>query len=287
MSSSVQSSPHSSTRWIERHALISYFALAYLIGWIPMIPRVLASRGLLPAGFSSNVSDLILVLSPAISALIITGLTKGRAGVRALLSRYGIWRVGLGWYGVALLLPGLMLLGAIIVGTLLGKFGQAVPPLPAIVTTFIGALVFNGIFNQEEIGWRGFALPRMQARWSALQSSLVLGVIWGLWHIPLFLELGTPNAQLPYLGFVINVIASSILLTWMFNNTRGSLLLCQLLHQAGNAWAAALLPVPDVSALSIYWVLESLVAIGLIVVYGPTRLSRQPVQQVAKSPTAA
>src|SRR5262249_26869872 len=159
-------------------------------------------------------------------------LTRGRAGVRALLARYGIWRVGLGYYGVALLLPFLLLLGAILISTLLGTFGQAVPPLPVVVTTIIVALVFNGIFNQEEIGWRGFAPPRLQARWSALQASLVLGVIWGLWHLPLFLTLGTPNAQLPFLGFLLNVMAQTILLTWLFNSTRGSLLLCQLLHQA-------------------------------------------------------
>jgi membrane protease YdiL (CAAX protease family) len=225
--------------------------------------------------------DLILINSPAIAALMITGMTTGRAGIRALLSRYAIWRVGLGWYGVALVLPGLLLLGAISVSTLLGLFGRAVPPLPSIVTTFLVALVLQCLFSQEEVGWRGFALPRMQARWSALQSSAVLGVIWGLWHIPLFLTLGTPNAQLPFLGFMLNVMSQAILLTWMFNSTRGSLLLCQLFHQSGNAWAAALIPVPDVAALWMYWVLNSLVAIGVIVVYGSARLSRQPVEQAA------
>jgi len=121
----------------------------------------------------------------------------------------------------------------------------------------------------------------MQARWSALQSSAVLGVIGGLWHIPLFLTLGTPNAQLPFLGFMLNVMTQAVQLTWMFNSTRGSLLLCQLFHQSGNAWAAALIPAPDVGAFWIFVVLNSLVAIGLIVVYGSGRLSRHPVQQVA------
>ena len=74
-----------SHRWIERHALISYFVLTFLIGWLPMIPRVLASRGLLPASLSTSLFDVILILSPGISALIIMGITDGRAGVRALL----------------------------------------------------------------------------------------------------------------------------------------------------------------------------------------------------------
>jgi len=278
--------PLQSNGWIERHALVSYFALTFLIGWIPMIPKVLASRGLLPAGFSSPVFDLILVLSPAISALIVTGMTTGRAGVRALLSRYRIWRVGPGWYAVALLLPAVTYVGAFSVNTLLGRDGAAMPPLPSVLTTFVAALVFEFVFNQEEIGWRGFALPRMQAQWSALQASLVLGVIWGLWHIPLFLTQGTPNAQLPFLGFFINVMSQAIVLTWLFNSTRGSLLLCQLFHQSGNAWAGALVPVPDANIFWIFYVLNVLVAIGVVVVYGATRLSRQPVQQMAM-PSAA
>jgi CAAX protease family protein len=278
--------PPQSDGWIERHALVSYFALTFLIGWIPMVPRVLASRGLLSGDFSSNVFDLVLVLSPAISALIVTGLTKGRAGIGALLGRYRIWRVGPGWYAVALLLPAVTYLGAFSVNMLLGRSGAAVPPLPSVLTTFVAALVFEFVFNQEEIGWRGFALPRMQAKWSALQASLVLGVIWGLWHIPLFLSPGTPNSQLPFLGFFINVISQAILLTWIFNSTRGSLLLCQLFHQSGNAWAGALVPVPDANVFWPFYVLNVLVAIGVVVVYGAARLSRQPVQQMAL-PSAA
>ncbi|MHB8628431.1 MAG: CPBP family glutamic-type intramembrane protease [Aggregatilineales bacterium] len=288
---SAQSSLHQSKSWIERYALICYFALTFLIGWIPMIPRVLASRGLLPASLSISLFDLILVLSPAISALIITGITQGRAGVRALLLRYGIWRVGLGWYAAALFLPGLIYLGIIIFSTLLGKTSQASPPLPTVVGTFVVSLVFQCIFNQEEIGWRGFALPRMQAHWSALQSSVVLAVIWGLWHIPLFLTRGTPNANIPYLGFMIGIVAQSIMQTWMFNSTRGSLLLSQLFHQSFNAWAAALIIVPSVAGgdATAYWisvVLFWFVAIGLTVIYGAMRLSRQPVQQADLPATA-
>lgn len=82
----------------------------------------------------------------------------------------------------------------------------------------------------EELGWRGFALPRLQARMSALSASLILGLLWALWHLPLYLTAGHPLSEVFFGWFLLSILADAILFTWIFNNTRGSLLVVLLFH---------------------------------------------------------
>jgi membrane protease YdiL (CAAX protease family) len=93
------------------------------------------------------------------------------------------------------------------------------------------------LINGEELAWRGFALPRLQGKYNALTSSIILGVIWGLFHLPLFFTVtGSSQADMSFVPFLVSTSILSVLFTWLFNNTRGSVLMAYLLHAATNTW---------------------------------------------------
>jgi hypothetical protein len=147
----------------------------------------------------------------------------------------------------------------------------------AVIT--LALMTFPGSALGEEIGWRGYALPRLQSRRTALMASLVLGTLHALWHLPLWLN-GDPDNQLGlYPAFVIQVIAVAVIYTWLYNGTKGSLLLAVLFHTALNApLTLILLPEgPDTVALP-FWLLSGLwvvAAVIVVAVFGPSQLSRQ------------
>jgi membrane protease YdiL (CAAX protease family) len=142
--------------------------------------------------------------------------------------------------------------------------------------------IFNAIINGEEIGWRGYVLPRIQTKYNALVSSLIVGVIWGLWHIPKFL---VPGNTSPFAWFMVKVMADAILYTWLYNNTKGSLLMLTLFHASSNT-AGAFLPIANtasgnnLAALIIEIVLIIFMAIVVTVTQGPAQLSRAEPKQV-------
>jgi uncharacterized protein len=226
----------------------------------------------------------------ALAALIMTGLTLGRAGVRALLHRFLIWRVGVQWYLVILLGPAILGLAAIGLSFLLSGtipdfsntyarqlFGTSANPWLFIVPFFLVDALTNG----EEMGWRGYVLPRLQARHSALVSSLILGAVWGLWHLPKFWASGDAE----FFAFsVLHNMAMAVLFTWVYNSTNGSLLLATLFHAAVNT-ASVFLPIEpsltgDTTLGLIRIGVEVVAAVGVVAMAGPARLSRlSPVRE--------
>lgn len=179
---------------------------------------------------------ILAVYAPAISALLLVGRRAGAHGVRAFLSRVLLWRAPAIWYVILLVgLPALYYAGAMVKGAPLvvpfDGFGQ-----------FLGLLAFMAILGPvEEFGWRGVALPLLQRRMVPLVAALVLGTIWGLWHLPAFLLSGTPQSNWQLLPFVAGSIAISVIVTPLFNASRGSILLPMLFHwQLNNpAWPDA------------------------------------------------
>ena len=241
---------------------------------------VLASRGLFV--FEPPVPVLILMgYGPTLAALIVTGAVDGRSGIRALLRRLLIWRVGLQWYAVALLLNAGIILAALGLYLLTGGTAPSLPELgPGLLVNIVLTFLVVGLINGEEMGWRGFALPRLQARWSALVSSLVLGTVWAFFHLPIFFNQGPSQAGgqsgMPFPGFWLSIIAASILFTWLFNNTQGSILMAWMLHASMNTWSE-ILPFPTDGPF--FWILvgvQCLVAAVVVVVFGARRLSHQP-----------
>jgi len=178
---------------LVRHPLIFYFLLAYAGTWLITVPLALSANGvgLLPLGIPNGsvifVSAVWVLLCPTLAAIIVTGATEGREGIGRLLRRYVLWRVGLRWYLIVLLgPPAIILLATIVLPGALASFRTLAPlhPLPLLVS-FPLVLIFGGALF-EEGGWRGFALPRLQRLHGPLVGTLILGILWACWHLPLF-----------------------------------------------------------------------------------------------------
>lgn len=263
--------------FVQRHAVSLFFVLAFALTWMIQIPLVLDARGMLPF----HVPDIFQFLQgpmPGIAALIMAGLASGRVGVMDLVRRVGRGRVGIQWYLLALFGSGAIYLVGIFGSTL---FGAPVPELPELSLNLgIGVLIQMGIylvFNWEDIAWRGFAATRLQATQSALTTAILLGVVEGLFHVPLFFSPNSSQSTSPFLVFMLLSIAGVIVFNWVFNNTRGSVLLVMIFHAAANTWTD-IVPIPQGSGLAwTFWALAmSVVAVIVLVVYGAKYFSRKP-----------
>jgi membrane protease YdiL (CAAX protease family) len=233
----------------------------------------------------------MLPYGPFIAVFIVLALTRGWAGVRDLLASIVRWRVGLGWYAVALLLPVAILLVSLYLTAL---FGGTTPTaedfagLYALPLVFLTTTLINGPFT-EEPGWRGFLLPRLQSRYTPLVASLIVGAIWANWHLPLLIS--DPTGQRPPLQFVVLVLAQSVVFTWVYNETRGSVLLVILMHGSANSIARLLAPALMGSAVYgvFWWLLAALwwvVALAVIAVFGMAR-DRAPSMEAPAMATAS
>jgi membrane protease YdiL (CAAX protease family) len=228
-----------------KRPLVFFFALAYLFTWAYWLPRAANDNGMFNIQIPGFVA-LIAGYGPALAAVLVAGLAHGKEGLRRLFAGLARWRVGLRWYLAALLIPPAIQIGALGLHLILSRepfrlagpaqlpFGPDGLPLwgQVLMLLVIFVLGFDGL--GEELGWRGYALPRLQETRSALVSSLILGAFWALWHLPYMLSAGSALAGRPFILFLLNLLALSILYTWIYNNTRGSTLLAILFHAAGN-----------------------------------------------------
>lgn len=227
----------SQAAWHKRHSLSLYFVLAYAISWAFWIPISLAAQGVV----EWHVPYALYYLGsfgPLASALVVTALTKGRDGIRTLLGRVLKWRVGLYYHVFAIFSPVMLfavagIVNRIFIGAwpdllLLGKADYL--PYLGIPATFALWLVTYGL--GEEVGWRGFALPHLQAKRTAASSALILGVLWTFWHTPAFLFRDTYVALglLVVPMVLVSVTFASVIFTWLYNATGGSLLMVILFH---------------------------------------------------------
>ena len=282
---------------IQRYPLLTFIALAFGLPWLFEIPDTLGSWGLIPfriptTGVGIVVAILVGAYGPTWAALIVTAATRGKAGIRTLLRRLLVWRVSIGWYAVALFLPALLFFLPAPLYAFLGGTPLALPS-SSLVELILGVpLLFlvNMLVNGEELGWRGYALPRLQGKYSALTASLILGVIWSLFHLPLFLMhggsvFGNLSSE-PPLGFLVRITAGAVLITWVYNNTRGSVLLAILFHAAVNTWSQIFpsMNTAHVPADLLYWLGVGgfcLATVIVVVVFRPARLSRKPASEMA------
>jgi CAAX protease family protein len=223
---------------LARYPLIFYFVIAYGFSWVVWVPLALSKDGAGLLSFRSPIgaSASVVVASfvgPFLSAFIMTGITEGREGIDRLLRRCVLWRVGLGWYLFALIgIPLILALGVIALPGAMASFtglASLAPPRPWL--SLIIYVFFHGPLG-EEPGWRGFALPRLQRLYGPLVGSLILGTLWPLWHLPYFWvpAWNFPPTLLNVGLFVISSIPLTIVMTWVFNNTKGSVLMAILVH---------------------------------------------------------
>jgi membrane protease YdiL (CAAX protease family) len=214
---------------------------------------------------------------PTVAAILVARWTGGKKAVRGLLRKLLIVRVGLGWYifaifGLAVIYVVVILLHNSLAGSrALPILSANTPPLPPLqlALSLVPMFIVIGIVNGEELAWRGFALPRLQAKYNALTSSLILGVIWALFHLPLFFTVtGSSQADWPFSSFLVATLAMSVLYTWMFNNTRGSVFMAYLFHAAANTWSQVF-SMDHANAL-VGWILAGVLVLAALIVLALT-----------------
>jgi len=233
---------------LARHPLVFFFLIAFAGTWLVELLYVLSEDGAGLVPFRLPLLGIWIPLSvflgPFLSAFIMTGVTEGRAGIGRLLRRMVLWRVGIRWYLFALIgIPVLLVLSAIVLllGDLASFQGLSSTMALGYLLTFAPLFILGGPLG-EEPGWRGFALPRLQSLHGPLLGSLILGPLWALWHLPLIFlpSWDTPTPMLNLGLFLISCTFSTITYTWVFNNTKGSVLMTMLVHTSNNATLALL-----------------------------------------------
>jgi uncharacterized protein len=263
-----------------KNSQLRYVLIYLLINpllWIVL--SVLFSFRILPWKESPGlfVALSILNFGATITAFVLTAISDGKQGVRNLWGRLWTRHVSFRWLLIALLIwPVVFLIVKLFAAVLDGTpFYPFFKPFDEMVAFFPGAFLF-AIFNgfREDFGWFGYLLPRLEARWNALASSLVVGVFWGLIHLGNWLlPPGNPHRIDSFPAFWLQVVFSSILYAWLFNNTGGKLLPVMLAHAMSNC-VGTLISIPNSYLLYTNWALLILV-VPVVLIVGPKNLLRQ------------
>ncbi len=215
--------------FVKNNPLLSYFTLAYALTWISALPIIRHS-------LSQN-WHFLGSFGPTISAFFVLYLSEGKEGLHGLINKITKFRLGWGWIAIAVS-PLFLLLISLPIGYYIsgkwfdfGRFFADKFSSPASAFSWILPLISYGIF--EEPGWRGFALPRLQKRFSALKATFILSVFWFLWHLPMFLYRFDFSIGMS-IGFYVGLLAGSIIFTFIFNGTKGSVLMTIIWHLLWN-----------------------------------------------------
>ena len=217
-----------------------FFALAFGLTW-----GIAALLILFPDQLTAIFGDvsytnplfILAVYAPAFAGIFLVWRHYGLRGLGSYFRRLTLWRMPVAWWAFLVLgIPALFYVAAAFKGTLADPF--PFDPWYGVLPALAIALVIGPI---EEFGWRGVALPLLQRRFAPLWAGLILGVIWGFWHVPAFLLSGTPQSAWSFGPYFVAVVAISVILTPMFNAARGSLLIAALFHfqMNGPAWPDA------------------------------------------------
>jgi membrane protease YdiL (CAAX protease family) len=220
--------------FIKRHPVLTYFALTFAISWGAIL--IVVGPGGIPVTTEQlEMLGLAMLLGPSAAGILLTGLASGRVGLRELLSRLLRWRVGARWYAVALLTAPLSTAAVLLALSLLSP--EFLPVIftsddkATLLLTGIAAGLMVGFF--EELGWTGFAVPRLRLRYGVLTTGLIVGLLWGAWHFILFWESGSLSGALSLallLGRLFSWLpAYRVLMVWVYDRT-GSLLVAMLMH---------------------------------------------------------
>lgn len=258
---------------MKRHPVVWFYVLAFALTWLGWLPLIMGSYGF--TGFLFPVlraSLLLAALGPTLAALVVVWAVHGKEHLAPWFRSLWRWRAGATWWAVAVILPALLLL--------LGKAFTFTLKLPlsgeearsADVGLLIPLLVVALLSNPwEEVGWRGFALPRLQKQYSALISTLIVGVLWVLWHLPLFFWPENPMSQYSFPVWSISLIATAFTYTWLYNSSGGSVAVVSLYHVLLNTYQAVITGVSLVAIL-----MANVVVAGmLIIAFGAEHLARR------------
>jgi len=265
----------------KRHPLALFFTLAFGIAWL-VKPFALTDGDLTKISPITTVLLLLITLAPSLATLIVLALRRDPDENRAVRQRLLAWRAQPRWYMLALAVNSAAILAAVGITSMLGARQPFTPAAFALAP-----IVLLGAFG-EELGWRGLVLPRLLARLDAVRASLLLGAITALWYLPLYLlEPPLQQSLALFLGLAAMAPAQAIIMTWIYQHTRGSLLLMVLFHASGNLLMQAFTGAPqNVTLRGVVALLLWAVAGGLVMVLGP-HLTRRPSAQVQDAPAGA
>jgi membrane protease YdiL (CAAX protease family) len=217
---------------VSARPVTAFFVLAYALSWVAWLPILLGYEGAV-----QTVSFVVGGFGPAIAGGVVTWLAGD--SVRAWARQIVHWRVAPRWYVAAAALP-LVVVGLASAGIELLGPGVDLAVLsdrvPLVLSSFVFIALVGG--GNEEPGWRGFALPRLQARYAPVPATLLLGVVWALWHLPMLTSL-----DVYVVVRILNIVGFAFLLTWMYNAT-DSVLLAVLMHAGFNTANSTLVPLP-------------------------------------------
>jgi len=225
--------------FINRYQISIFFILTFVFSWFP---------------WYAGIAPEVMAMGPSIAAFIIVLIVGGKRGFFDLVRPFGRWRVNLGLWGIAIFGPAALYLVGLGLHLLLG--GE-VPPFTMIRSelsliplylVMVVLMPWNGSIG-EEFGWRGYALPKLQNKYGPLIASLVIGTIWGIWHLPSFFApqgvIGAIAASIGMifiLPYTLGTIANTIFMTWLYNKSKASALIAGIVwHSAINFWAPVLL----------------------------------------------
>jgi membrane protease YdiL (CAAX protease family) len=283
------------------HPLVAFFVVAFLGGWIVLLPTVLfeSGFGLIPINIPAPAVMLFFIpaamAGPTLAAFVVTRIVEGKEGTRKLLRRRILrWRVGVQWYLIAIF--GIPIVYFVAASLVLGAapLEALIEDWPLIFTSYLlkVVMVFFLVSLWEEIGWMGFALPRLQEKYGPLMASVVLGVLWALWHLPAYFgstqvvadkvglgELDRLLYLLPLL--MLLAIFTRIVMTWLFNSAMGSVIIVTLFHAAFNISNNELITnfMPEMNRMFANngWIYAVLGVLALVlIVFTKGRLSYKP-----------
>jgi membrane protease YdiL (CAAX protease family) len=261
-----------------------YFLVAYAFSWVFWIPHALAAHGVaIPTSLTNFLASPLnpAAFGPLFSAFVLTWLQQGGKGALQLLKRGIDFRFKKIWLIAILILPFVLFGGAVWASTLAGvraiNLSVVSNPPYALVAFFV--ILFTAGPLQEEFGWRGYALPRLQSRFNALTSSIILGFFWWLWHLPAVFTPGKFMADnlIVFLALLVVFTLASILFTWIYNNTNGSVLAAILTHTSMNwsIWSAMPDMKMDLPTSGFMIAFLAIAVVVIIKVWGAAHFSRE------------
>ncbi|MFC6865331.1 CPBP family intramembrane glutamic endopeptidase [Halomicroarcula sp. GCM10025817] len=270
-------------RHVSNHPVATFFVVAYLLSWTAWTPLVFGDWWATwsPLILANDLQTMLFIMVGGFGPLVAAALVTWVIGdsIREWAAQLLRWNVPVRYWVFALSFPAI----AVITASAIHMFvfdGQFSPESTSVLLLY--PVLFLQVFlvggGNEELGWRGFALPRLQRSYSALAASLIIGVGWFAWHLPLFLVAGSTQAGDPVYYYALAVIALSVVFTWLYNETGGSVLLTMVLHASVNTGGIFYL-VGGGTALQtdlpngLYAVVFLLAALVLVVVYGSERLA--------------
>jgi membrane protease YdiL (CAAX protease family) len=271
---------------LRRHDVLLFMLATLILTWVIWVPRAM--------GIQVGMVGLLWTWIPAVAALGCAAVLYGRAGVGDLRRRLLLWRVNWWWYPAVLLGPLVFALIVAGIAVLVGEsWDAALPPamklsIPVLGLTLLILIITDGL--GEELGWRGYLLPRLLIRHRAISASLILGLYWWLWHLPLVWTAGAAIEGQPLWLLLADLMAKSLIFTYVFLGTRGSVLIAILLHASTNLFAMSPplgadggLTLPLV-ALGLKWVLAAALFARLPRSFGEGRGSESAVFHWSATP---